>query len=196
MNKTSLSLLLLLFAFSLNAQDLSYGVLVGITTYDSNNNNSQSNFSSSPKQTVLNLGGYIDYKFTNNIGLKTDLTFNQKELTLINNSVNSKLNFIEISPNLKYDFGDEYRQGLYMLLGPRISFLTNATTEGVDSSGLFNSTNIGLQLGIGYRIFKFIDLEGKFDYGVTPFFENENDKSKFFGAYVTLNIDLERILNK
>lgn len=196
MNKTSLSLLLLLFAFSLNAQDLSYGVLVGITTYDSNNNNSQSNFSSSPKQTVLNLGGYIDYKFTNNIGLKTDLTFNQKELTLINNSVNSKLNFIEISPNLKYDFGDEYRQGLYMLLGPRISFLTNAKTEGVDSSGLFNSTNIGLQLGIGYRIFKFIDLEGKFDYGVTPFFENENDKSKFFGAYVTLNIDLERILNK
>lgn len=197
MKKIILSSLFLLFFFISNAQNLSYGVLLGITTYDSNNNNNnQSNFSSNPKQTILNLGGYVDFRFSNNIGLKTDVTFNQKELSLLNSSVNFKLNFIEISPNLKYDFGDEYRKGFYMLIGPRVSFLTSAKTEGVDATSLFNTTNIGLQLGLGYRIFKSIDLEGKFDYGVTPYIENKNDNSKFFGTYISLNLDLERIINK
>ena len=179
MKKINLCLIFILFFTNSQAQKLSYGALIGGNFYQSNNDSSSNQFLSDANPFAINLGGYLEYNFNENIGVKTDLTFNKKELSY-ENSTNFKLNFIDISPNLKYDFGNEYRKGFYMLIGPRFSFLTNAEVEGEDASDIFNKTNIGLQLGLGQRIFNYIDIQGKFDYGITPFFENENNKSKFF----------------
>ena len=195
MKKINLCLIFILFFTNSQAQKLSYGALIGGNFYQSNNDSSSNQFLSDANPFAINLGGYLEYNFNENIGVKTDLTFNKKELSY-ENSTNFKLNFIDVSPNLKYDFGNEYRKGFYMLIGPRFSFLTNAEVEGEDASDIFNKTNIGLQLGLGQRIFNYIDIQGKFDYGITPFFENENNKSKFFGAYISLNVDLEKIINK
>ena len=194
MKTINLCLIFTLFFTISKAQNLSYGALVGGNFYHSNNDNSQNQFISDGNTFAINLGGYLEYNFNENIGIKTELTINKKELSY-ENSANFKLNFIEISPNLKYDFGNEYRKGFYMLIGPRLSFLTKAEVEGSDATDIFKKTNIGLQLGLGQRIFKFIDVQGKFDYGVTPFFEKDDNKSKFFGAYISLNVDLEKLLN-
>ncbi len=194
MKKINLCLIFILFFANSQAQNLSYGALIGGNFYQSNNNNGSDQFLSDANPFAINLGGYLEYNFNKNIGVKTDLTFNKKELSF-KNSNNFKLNFIDISPNLKYDFGNEYRKGFYMIIGPRFSFLTNAEVDGNDASNIFNKTNIGLQLGLGQRIFNYIDIQGKFDYGLTPFFENNNNKSKFFGAYISLNVDLEKIIN-
>jgi opacity protein-like surface antigen len=195
MRKINLCLIFTLFFTISKAQNLSYGALIGGNFYQSNNDSSSNQFLSDANPFAINLGGYLEYNFNENIGVKTDLTFNKKELSY-ENSTNFKLNFIDISPNLKYDFGNEYRKGFYMLIGPRFSFLTKAEVDGTDASDIFNKTNIGLQLGLGQRIFNYIDIQGKFDYGITPFFENDNNKSKFFGAYISLNVDLEKIINK
>jgi hypothetical protein len=195
MKKINLCLILILFCTISKAQSLSYGVLIGGNFYQSNNNSSSNQFISDANPFAINLGGYLEYNFNKNLGIKTDLTFNKKELNFENTS-NFNLNFIEITPNLKYDFGNEYRKGFYMLIGTRFSFLTNAEVENNDASDIFNKTNIGLQLGLGQRIFNYVDIQGKFDYGITPFFESNNTKSKFFGAYISLNVDLEKIINK
>lgn len=194
MKKTTFTLLFIVFTSFLQAQNLSYGALIGGNFYQSNNDNSTNQFGSDSNPFALNLGGYAEYNFTNSIGIKTAVTLNKKELSY-EDIADFKLNYIDIAPSFKYDFGSEYRKGFYMLIGPRISFLTSAKSDGNDASDLFNKTNIGLQLGLGQRIFKFIDIEGKFDYGITPFFENEDNTSKFFGAYISLNFDVEKLLN-
>ncbi len=188
--------LLFIFFFTISkAQNLSYGVLLGGNFYQSNNDSSSNQFNTDGTPIAFNLGGYLEYNFTENIGIKTDLTFNKKELQF-ENTTNFKLNFIDISPSLKYDFGHEYRKGFYMLIGPRFSLLTKATAEGADASDVFNKTSIGLQLGLGQRIFTYVDIQGKFDYGATAFYESATTKSKLFGAYLSLNVDLEKMLNK
>jgi opacity protein-like surface antigen len=194
MKKITLCLIILFSTFS-KAQNLSYGVLIGGNFYQSNNNGSSNQFASDGNPFALNLGGYLEYNFNENIGIKTEVTFNKKELKY-EDSIDFGLNFIDISPNFKYDFGNEYRKGFYMLIGPRFSFLTKTEVEGSETDDILNKTNIGLQLGLGQRIFKFIDIQGKFDYGITPFFENGNNKSKFFGTYISLNVDLEKMINK
>lgn len=195
MKKINLCLIFILFFTNLQAQNLSYGPLIGGNFYQSNNDSSANQFISDANPFAINLGGYLEYNFNENIGIKTDLTFNKKELSY-KSATNFRLNFIDVSPNFKYDFGNEYRKGFYIIVGPRFSFLTNAEVEGEDASDIFNKTNIGVQLGLGQRIFNYIDIQGKFDYGITPFFEIESNKSKFFGAYISLNVDLEKIINK
>lgn len=195
MKKINQCLIFILFFTISKAQNLSYGPLIGGNFYQSNNDGSSNQFASDANTFTANLGGYIEYNFNENIGIKTDFTFNKKELNY-ENLTDFKLNFIDVSPNLKYDFGNEYRKGLYMIFGPRFSFLTKATADGSDASHVFKKTNIGLQLGLGQRVFNYIDIQGKFDYGITPFFENDNNKSKFFGAYISLNVDLAKIICK
>lgn len=152
-----------------------------------------------------NLGAYAEYNFTKNIGIKTEVAFNNKNLLLKQRRIEGfvlnrdcKISFFEISPSFKYDFGQEYRKGIYMLLGPKFSFLTKATIEGVDAKETFNKTNVGVQLGFGYRLFEYVDIQMKLDGEITPFFEaknNDNDTSNFLGTYVSLNVDLERFIN-
>jgi hypothetical protein len=50
-------------------------------------------------------------------------------------------------------------------------------------------------LGLGQRIFQFLEIEGKFDYGLTPFYKANGSKpNKIAGFYLSLNIDIQKIL--
>lgn len=191
--------LLLLISLSLNAQKkLSYGVLLGAIFYGPDNNNGKNTFDTSNNSiTSVNFGGYAEYNFNERIGIKTEVTLNKRDLVYFNTKDLFKMNFVEIAPNLKYDFGHQYRKGFYMLLGPKVALMTKATLDGEDVKDAFKSTTVGAQLGFGYRIIKFIDLETKFDYGLTPFYKLPNgNKSSFFGGYLSLNLDLEKLINK
>jgi hypothetical protein len=184
-----------------NAQKLSYGPLVGAEYYDCANAGGLNTFHSKTSF-VSNLGGYLEYSLSNKFGLKTEITFNKKEITYTFNgplgeiNTDFQLSLFEIAPSFKYDMGVEYRKGFYMLLGPKISIITKATSEGDDAKDAFKVTRIGLQYGVGSRVAKYIDVQAKLDYEITEFkdFENGN-KSHFIGMYLSLNVDLERIIN-
>lgn len=205
------NLLKLLFAFTLllnqnqiNAQNkLSYGVILGGNIFNDQRSNGGPNdvfFDSGNDDFIVpNLGGYLEYEFTKNIGVKLEVTANTKsfEKGFANSNLGEMydLSFIDINPNFKYDFGDEYRKGFYMMLGPKIALLTKADFEGQNVTSDFEKVNLGLELGLGQRIIKFIEIEGKFDYGLTPFYKASGSKpNKITGFYISLNVDIEKII--
>lgn len=187
------SVLLSTFVF---AQDFSYGVMLGANIYQSDNNNGENQLITENNELVAttNLGAYIEYGFNNNMGVKLEASFNKKEVTRKHANVMYTFNFLELSPSFKYDFGNTYQQGFYMTIGPRISVLTKSESS-INNEEPIKNVHLGAQLGLGHRVFKFIDLEGKFDYGLTPYFElNNGDKSKFFGVYLSALIDIQSLL--
>lgn len=203
--KILLLTILIAFTYSSNAQNISFGPVIGGVFYQSNNNNGHYQFVTNTNNNSLassiNFGAYLEYSFNEKIGLKNELTLNGKELIYQNENFVSPIvnfKFIDLSSNLKYDFGNEYRKGFYLLFGPRLSFMTKVPSNKNNLNGSFNKLNFGLQLGLGQRILKYVDLQGKVDYGLSPFFKSATDnshKSSFFGAYISCNLDLERLIN-
>ncbi len=156
-------IIVLLFAFYCNqmsSQELSYGGILGVGIVSAGNNNGTSTFTNSENIIHPTFGAYAEYNFSEKIGLKTNFAFSQKQIKYFTTKENFKLSYFEISPNFKYDFGNEYRKGFYMLLGPKISLLSKAENSlGIDAKEIFESTTAGAQLGFGYRVLKFIDIE-------------------------------------
>jgi len=205
--KINLLKLLLAITFllnqNLNAQKLSYGVILGGNFYNDQSSNSGPNdvyFDSGNDDFIVpNLGGYLEYELAKNMGIKLELTNNTKtfEKGFANHDLGEmyKLTFIDINPNFKYDFGNEYRKGFYMMLGPKFALLTKANFKGQNVTSDFEKVNIGLELGLGQRILKFIEIEGKFDYGLTPFYKADGSKpSKISGFYLSINVDIQKIV--
>lgn len=188
---------IILFTCIVSAQqEFSYGVVVGNSFYTIGNNNGTTTFETEDKVSTFTIGGYSEYNFTENIGVKLDMLFSKKEFIYFPNKQVFEMNFIDIAPNFKYDFGETYREGFYLLAGPKISLITNVKSEGEDVKDSFETFNLGAQLGFGWRVLKFIDIQTKLDYELTPFFKlNNGNKSNFFGAVISANIDLSRLLS-
>jgi hypothetical protein len=191
---------LLLFSFFLisifvTAQELSYGPILGANFYDINNNNG-SNSMQTDNSSSITFGAYGEYNFTEKIGIKTELLFLKTDFYYLPTKQPFNMNILSIAPNFKYDFGDKYRNGFYMLVGPKLAFATSVKSEGEDVKDSFETTIFGAQLGFGYRVLTFIDLQTKIDYDVTPFFKLDNgNKSKFFAAIISFNVDLAKIVS-
>lgn len=198
MRKIILILFILSFGF-LEAQEFSYGVVLKSSFYHVGNNNGVNQFSTESKglNTSLTFGGYGEFNFSNNLGVKTELTYLKREIIYSKTEQLFTFSYFSIAPNFKYDFGDEYRQGFYMLVGPKISLMTSAKSEGEDVKESFENFLVGAQLGFGWRVFKYVDLETKFEYDLLPFFKLDNgNQSKFFGITIGATVDLERIISK
>ena len=203
--KKKLLFLICIFTFlNSKAQDISYGVIIGANFYnDQRSNSGDTDFffdSGNGDFIVPNLGVYFEYGVNQNMGVKLEVTANKKsfEKGFSNSNLGEiyDLSFMDINPNFKYDFGKEYRQGFYMLFGPKIALLTKAEFEGNNVKSDFESMHLGLELGVGQRFLQFVEVACKIDYGLTPFFKAEGSKSsKLFGVYLSLILDLERIVN-
>lgn len=189
-------LLAFLVSAYVNAQNFSYGIILGGDFYEAANSGSTPNFNAQGSNLTPNIGGYAEYSFSNKIGIKTEITFNKKTIEFTGIDSGFNMSFLQISPSLKYDCGPEYRKGFYMLLGPKLSIITKVTSEGVDVKDSFESSNFALQYGIGTRFYKYFDIEGKLDYEFTPFYKTSYNTSSFLNFYINLGIDLERLLNK
>lgn len=186
----------LLFAITIvNAQEFSYGVVLGNSFYTIANNNGTDGMTTDDYSTIT-FGGYGEYNFTEKIGIKTDILFAKNSFTYYPTKQPFEMSMVSLAPNFKYDFGDVYREGFYMLIGSKLSIITSVESEGEDVKDSFESFNFGAQLGFGYRVFKYVDLQTKLEYDISPFFKLENGhKSNFFGAVVSANIDLAKLFS-
>ena len=187
---------MLLFAITIvNAQEFSYGVVLGNSFYTIANNNGTDGMTTDDYSTIT-FGGYGEYNFTDKIGIKTDILFAKNSFAYYPTKQPFEMSIVSLAPNLKYDFGDVYREGFYMLIGPKLSIITGVESDGEDVKDSFETFNFGAQLGFGYRVFKYVDLQTKLEYDISPFFKLENgNKSNFFGAVVSANIDLAKLFS-
>lgn len=187
----------ILFSHFTSAQKISYGLVLGGSLY-SNASSGSPTFRTAGSVFTPNLGGYGEYSLNERFGVKTELTFNKRNLKLPDDTNVFTFGIVELTPSFKWDFGNEYRKGGYLLIGPKFSMITNVKYNEENLSDAFENTFISGQAAIGSRILSYFDLQFRVEYGITPFFKNETtDNDDFFiASNISLNLDLEKILNK
>ncbi|QHI38552.1 hypothetical protein IMCC3317_39450 [Kordia antarctica] len=187
----------IIFCLQSKAQDVSYGISVGTNVYslltDSNVSFNPSGSYSIPEYAGLHVGVYGDYQLNDHFGIVADIAYEKRT---INIDPRTKLSYISLSPKLKFDINGSYNQGFYLKSGLRYAILTAAeTTTGVDVKEGYKNGAFSLNLGVGTNFSKFLGLELIFDYSLTNAFDADV-KSKMFGAYAMLTVDIEKLIHK
>ncbi len=164
---------------------LDFGVNVGYNS--SSVQYSQGNQTSSYTSGV-NVGGYLEYYFSDRWSIKGKLAFDQKGWGngyLIDNQgnevdgVNFHVNYLTIPVMANWHFGRT--RNWYLHFGPYVGVLLNATessNSGLPIKSAFNSTDVGLDLGIGIKIPVSNKMKLFFEYdgqgGATTIFKQSN----------------------
>lgn len=94
------------------------------------------------------LGG--DYFFNNRWSLRSGLLFQTMGTKAGSFNYKEELKYITIPVNANWHFGSTRKWNLNF--GPSLGFLTSAKLNGTDIKDLANSTQIGFNYGIGYKI--------------------------------------------
>ncbi len=87
------------------------------------------------------------------------------------------LDYVDVPVLLRFRVGE----GFNLFAGPQVSFLTKSKFEGDfgDSTVTLEtddvkSTDAGLVFGLGYNLPQGFNIQGSYDYGMTPVFENSD----------------------
>ena len=188
---------ILLFCLHSKAQEkISYGVSLGTNVYSmfterNTTFNSNGTFSI-PEYAGLHIGVYGNYQLNNQFGIVTDLAYDKRTIDI---DPRTNLGFISISPKLKFDVNSSYNQGFYLKSGLRYSILINAeTTNGLDVKEAYKNGLFSINFGIGTNFANVLGLEMILDYSLTDAFDADV-KSKLFGVYALLTVDIEKLIN-
>ena len=149
-----------------------------------------------------------------------NLSSNQSQILELSETMNFELKHkkkqIHVSPLLKYNFLRNLgsNKELYLLGGPRVSFLLSANSESMkdtswqsgdnpfdneiddelDVKEFYSSVNLGLQLGAGIKFLKHFSFEVIGDYGFTNILKDNETSAKTLGVYGLLNVDISTLL--
>ena len=156
----------------------------------------------------FNAGAYVDSYFSNSWSLKVKVNYDQKGwgngfLDDGNGNsvtgVNFKLNYITIPVLANWHFGRT--RNWYLNFGPYVGILTGAkeSTDDIDVKQVFNTTDFGLDLGIGVKIPLSNKAKLFFEYdgqgGVTNIFKDSEDGSSVQNVRTSINVGLNFNLN-
>lgn len=99
----------------------------------------------------INFGVNGDFYFNNRWSLRSGLLFQSMgSETAFSPRLKDELKYISIPLNANWHFGSERNWNLNF--GPSFSFLTSANTNGTDIKNLVETFQLGLAIGIGYKI--------------------------------------------
>lgn len=143
------------------------------------NNNSKSDFT---------FGLESDYFFNDRWSLHSGLLYQSMGSEVVN-GYEENLNYLTIPINANWHFGSTRKW--YLNFGPSIGFLMSAKdSEGNDFKDKANSTQIGLNYGIGYKIFINDKFSLSIDYqGMTGLSDVPKDSDfTIKNAYSSFNI--------
>jgi hypothetical protein len=186
-----------LFTSTAFSQEVSYGFNVGFNYYSffTETNEGEPKLAETSMSTNLqyHLGGYIDIPIDSNFGIIGNVVYQNRSVELPENQ-DTRLDYLDINPLLKYDLNGSYGQGVYLKAGVRYSILLSAKLfeDLQDVSGEFNKSNFGVDLGIGYDITKAFGVELILDYSPTDF--SEEITSQLAGVDFRFIIDLQDLL--
>lgn len=177
-----------LFSFS---QNTSFGIVLNSFAYDvavKNGNQIGGEVTKVP----FGIGGFFDYNFKDNLGLKTDVLFvsaSEGYYFNFNSDFDVNQKSLTVSPRLKFDVRNDYNQGFYITSGARMSFiLSSETNDGIVLDNFYNTFQLGAQFGFGFRFLKIMGFELIGDYGLTDILKDEN-QVKTAGILGNLTID-------
>jgi hypothetical protein len=149
--KTSVKLLLtvLCLSISLAASALSFGPIAGVNLSNVTGDGDSSN----AMKVGFHFGGIVELSITDNFIIAPGVIYSVKgtqDKDVSDNKLN--LSYLEIPINAKY----RLESGLNFFAGPYVGFLMSATAEpsGTDVKDFLESSDIGLNVGLGF------DLEG------------------------------------
>ena len=136
--------------------DVEFGVNIGFNS--SSVSDSQYSYDSS---TGLNVGGSLDYYFSNTWSLKVKMIYDQKgwdngEILNLDDGqyypTDYNLDYLTIPVMANWHFGN--KKEWYLNFGPYLGFLLSAkdTQFDADMKKFFNTTDFGLAAGIGVKI--------------------------------------------
>lgn len=203
MKKTVLSIILLIGFNYTNAQNLSYGTLLGFNAYDVEIDGPMV---AGAGYSGLNIGGFIDYQLNNSFGVRGNLIYNSvKEdnyYILNGNQVagylfdEAEIKSLQIHTLLRYDVNKVYNKGFYLIGGFRITNILDAKFDGEKNEDFYKKVNFGGMLGFGVNFAKHFGIELIPEVNLTNTLESEDNKAKNFGAFINLTVNLESIINK
>lgn len=157
--KKSLLVIVVLFSTVINAQKkgtVEFGANLGY-----NSSTVSTDDDSADSGDGVNLGFSADYYFSDRWSIKSKLIYDQKGWnrgfiedinTGIQYKTNFNLNYLTIPVMANWHFGR--KRNWYLNFGPYVGFLLSAeeTRFGTDTKKAFNTTDFGLDLGIGVKI--------------------------------------------
>ncbi len=145
----------------------------------------------------IQLGIYGNYFFSNRWSLRSGLLYqkmgtNNVDFSIFTNEYSERTNYVTVPLSVNYHFGTE--RNWYLNYGLAVGFLTNAEADYnngngfVDINNLANSTQFGINGGIGYKFKlspKFLMVvENSNLIGLTESTEQRNGKN----FYMSFNI--------
>lgn len=202
MKKIILSLLLLIGLNYATAQDFSYGVITGVNVYDIEIDGP---LIASDGRSGLNIGGFAEYQLNSSFGVRGNLLYsNVKEndfgiiegstLTPTYSEVNLKI--IQLHALVRYDLNKQYNKGFYLTGGLRINYNLSAKTGDKNLEEFYNKANLGAMLGFGVNFAKHFGLELIPEVNLTNTINSNENKSRNFGFYTNLTVNLESLFRK
>ena len=147
--KKIIALAVLLAGFSGFSQNRAKGTveLIPFIGHSASNYYGEENLDNS-SLTSVNFGADLDFYFNDRWSLRSGLLFQTMGTKF--RGYKEELNYVTIPVNANWHFGSTRKWNLNF--GPSIGFLTSAEGNGRDIKDLANSTQIGLNYGIGYKI--------------------------------------------
>lgn len=163
MKKLSILLIMLFATFATYAQTLEFGPRVGV------NMSKLKGGDLNEIKAGLNIGIFAKYNLTKKIGIDVAAMYSQEGTGVDNTgeieSSSIKLNYINVPVVLKYKLIGE----LNIFAGPQFGFLTSGKFKVPKIATLnvkdeFKKSNISGVAGVGYTLFKFIDLNLNYNF--------------------------------
>ncbi|MBK6498547.1 MAG: PorT family protein [Saprospiraceae bacterium] len=111
----------------------------------------------SDSQVGFHFGLTNDFKLTDNITFRPGLLYSGKggKLDVLGESLPLNLSYLDIPLSFVYNFSGS-DSGFFAEVGPYVSMLLAAKSDGEDVKDSFNSLDFGLNLGLGYDLGTFI----------------------------------------
>ena len=124
MKKKFLIVFIAFYSYALQSQNSSYGLIFSTSYYQIENDNRiiKNGVVATPP---IGIGFYFDFNIKKKIGVKTSLIFNSatESYSTTGDQFRKRQKNISLIPHFKYSLNNNYKKGIYLISGPRISII-------------------------------------------------------------------------
>lgn len=195
MKKINLLVFVLLTALASQAQQLSFGPVIGFNAYDIEIDGP---LVGGGAVSGLNVGGFVDYQIQKGFGVRGVVSYNSiKENQYALSSGNqfnvlfedADLNTLQLHGLLRLDTDGQYNKGFYLIGGFRMVNVLSTKVRDEDVQDFYKQSNFGALFGFGVTISRRVGLELMGDANLTSPLSNDA-KARNYGIYGNLTVDL------
>ncbi|TYP98830.1 outer membrane protein with beta-barrel domain [Tenacibaculum adriaticum] len=196
MKKLLLSIAMVAFGLTANAQEVKFGAKAGL-----NIANVSGDVENNDARTSFHVGGVAEIKISDKFSLQPELVYSAQGLTSeLEETFDDGTNVVTIKADgtLKLDYLNvpviaKYyvAEGLSLEAGPQIGFLLSAKqkvefegeSDEQDVKDNFSSIDFGLNFGAGYKLENGLNFGARYNLGLTNVLDTEGDESVKNGVF-------------